>query len=1718
MKKRMLCLFLVILLMAQIMAEAPRTAYASEVTAPENTGGTVVEEQKKESKESSLPTGQIDVSLEPALILAQPVTFAVSLAGQGEKTITLAADGEAQTGETAVSFPGLVPGDYVLKVAAPGFADYTQTVTVDRQGVSLRLMTGFVQGITYEEEACHPGVLLMGDVTGDGIIDGVDASGLVDAVDAADGGSGNEMDLNGDGKVDLVDLQYLAEGYQTGRYTATPRRFIPSAVITAVAGAGTAAEGDLDSLTAGTGSVKLTPQNNKAISQDNPVSVELAIGEAGDANLADGIIIETKDDTVSKAVIDLTYTDTDGSTQSVSVPVEAQVSHLLKNSDIRAEFDARGRIQIHLGSQIAVKKVTLTIVGMKKNNNLAEISRVEFVNGMEQRIPEPEMDIPRNLAAEAGSGEFTLSWDSCVNVTGYEVLVSLGEQSETRRVTGNALQVTTFGGKGLVNRTEYTVRVQSVNGTWRSGYGEAVTVVPKADKRPDRPDNVSARGQYRGITVSWKKAKDAVSYHLYYKEKQESTYRKIENILTTSYTITGLKDHTEYTVYVTAVNELGESDPSLTSAAKTTDIEPAAMPQYGLINYGEQGEKGAGIVSAVTGRKGAMHDSPLDPEQGTVWGTVDKNPKSYYLVDTWDDGGYNAMDLSHGLTYEFDQTYTIQRIALQELVPDGNQYFYARVRYWTESGYETVRASVTRKYDADERPYYLLTLPQKVTTGKLQIGLARYATGAPVSVSEVYFYHYDTLQDEIMALYVDDLHLELKPEVTQSTIDELRVRINMPDERSNEYHPERELLERELKNAEDILNNNTLNQTVEIYNTISTNDVNRGFGGLNAWQPIGISAAAGETVTIYVGHNTKKTGENTNLQLVATQYHSESSPMYQLVATLKVGVNVIDIPKLWTTDAESGGALYIQYTGKDANDRYAVRTSGGVAVPRLDLYHVTDPAGRLERAAAYVEELRAYTARMEELHQEFHEASDHPAVGYAYNERNCILGATDILLDDMMLSLPAGQVLRGCGSGTVQQQAEQMVRSLDAMEDMMDLFYQHKGLNDDAPSERDRKPKQHLNIRYQRMFSGAFMYAAGVHIGIEWNETAGMLGADPIVADSAGRYQSGRYFGWGISHEIGHCINQGAYAIAEVTNNYFAQLAQAKDSNDSVRFKYDRIYEKVTSGTTGNASNVFTQLGMYWQLHLAYDDSYNFKTYDTYKEQLDGIFFARVDTYARDTARAPAPGGVALRLCGDREQDLMRLCCAAAQKNILSFFQSWGKTPNEDTIAYAGQFEEETRAICYVSDDARRYRLEHTGSTLGTSGQVEAVGEDTTASIAAGNASQVDFVLTSRNIPREEVLGFEIVRCTISGGETQREVVGFATGNTFSDRITTMNNRVVSYEVTLVDQYLNRSKTVALEPLKIEHNGSLDKTLWTIGATGLTARNQPDAGSGDDNTPCAPEAEDPLEQIIDGDAATVYAAFAEASAEILIDFHKDQVISGFQYTAGDSQHIRDYIFYVKDDNGKWRDVSRGILSQSETFYFENPEKKYVSTYRTDAVKLVLTGADGDSVSIGELDVLGVTGDNIDFNRIGDGTAAIGILEEAFVYGDSPQDVIPAGSVVFTGVYKGNPAYNVVMLYDQDGNLVGGVDASGNLAANQIILADVPDDGVIQNVSEGTWIYWIQPEDRADLAGIQKVRAELYRVNQAQTNEGQRLVSDSLFQEMPETLPGITFTGNDAGGQ
>ncbi len=219
---------------------------------------------------------------------------------------------------------------------------------------------------------------------------------------------------------------------------------------------------------------------------------------------------------------------------------------------------------------------------------------------MENRIPEPEMNIPKNFRPEPENKAFTLGWDKEPNVTGYEVEIEHKGETQQVRTAVNSIRVQAFGKKKLVNGEVYKVRVQSVNGAWKSGFSEWLSIVPKAEGRPEAPDYVKAEGGYRRITVKWKDMDDTDSYCVYYREKGQGAYQKVEgrpeapdyvkaeggyrritvkwkdmddtdsycvyyrekgqgayqkvgSIETNSYEITGLKDRTRYEIYVTGV-------------------------------------------------------------------------------------------------------------------------------------------------------------------------------------------------------------------------------------------------------------------------------------------------------------------------------------------------------------------------------------------------------------------------------------------------------------------------------------------------------------------------------------------------------------------------------------------------------------------------------------------------------------------------------------------------------------------------------------------------------------------------------------------------------------------------------------------------------------------------------------------------------------------------------------------------------------------------------------------------------------------------------------------------------------------------------------------------------------------------------------------------------------------------------------------------------------
>ena len=339
----------------------------------------------------------------------------------------------------------------------------------------------------------------------------------------------------------------------------------------------------------------------------------------------------------------------------------------------------------------------------------------------------------------------------------------------------------------------------------------------------------------------------------------------------------------------------------------------------------------------------------------------------------------------------------------------------------------------------------------------------------------------------------------------------------------------------------------------------------------------------------------------------------------------------------------------------------------------------------------------------------------------------------------------------------------------------------------------------------------------------------------------------------------------------------------------------------------------------------------------------------------------------------------------------------------------------------------------------------------------------------------------------------------------------------MTYEVIAVDQFGYRSNPRKVGTVKISHDGSHDKTNWTVTTNMTSDLDKMEEATEED--PCAPEKTPAIQYVIDNDYSknTYTGKTGGNGAAILLNLHEVLEVSGLKYTIAQGNPVGDYVIEVSTDGSKWTTVKIGTFENkkgSQTVYFENEQKDpWICTYDAAYVRIKTNSPE---MTVTELDLLGPTGDNVSFGTRPDSTTgAVGRLKEAYVYEQNggEKKSIPEGSLIFTGSYKGNPAYNVVVLYDENGNVVGGTDSEGVLTAEQIILARVPENGALGEVSDGIWIYWIAPDEQGELPKITgKVRAELYRVDNAMTNEGQRLVSDTLPLQMPDKLDSIVLKG------
>ena len=1249
---------------------------------------------------------------------------------------------------------GLPLDTYTLRFTGRGYVPFEQKVTFSNYAQHVLLGTG-------------DGTFTLGDVNGDGKVSTADREALAAALQSQDPKDLERYDLNGDGLIDIVDLAYIDRQLNaSGGAEVIPTALLnPPVVISEVEkelkAAGVTYEGgELADLfrdkadpqyinfhKPGGGDIVLPLPLDETTDMSEIRIVTPAAGQPG-AILTGEILVE--DAWENEMRIPFDYTTPEG------------VHAITRDPDSNV-------ITISLGKRVPVKKITITVV--KTDAGYAAVESIQFLQDIVPENPAAPNTKVTDVAAEAGSESVRLRWRNLPNVSGYKILYwPQGKEDLTRElhVDVNSATVT-----GLENLKTYCFTVTATDGSWEGKPSEPVTATPQPAKVPDRVDMVTVTSMDGALRVGWKAAKGATWHELFYREKDAAGWTQSGGRLEdTQATIEGLTNGVTYEIYVVACNDIGRGPQSTIEEGTPKAVDysrPAGIPTEGVLEYQDI----ESIRLADTGNYShTAHPSGFQPAS-----MADGDFRTHWTSQAWGDGNHarskqvictlkEPQHLTAALWIpRMDGTYSANLKAYTvtiwregddlsgpgtRIVPNENQAD-GGLRTW-----ETIPNKV-----ADDRFAFL---PFEPVENVKQIAITIDQNGyTAVSLSELMFMTYSAernLPGDIAALFASDLHTALKSGVTAEQIEALQARLDS-DEKN--YYLYVDVLQDELKLARSLLSGQ--GATGVVVNGIQARngsaDSKYGQGG-SVLQPLGVAAGAGTELVIYA----EGIPTDAPVSLVATQFNAQVNSWQKTVGTLRNGRNILAIPQITSdSDKTKGGSLYLTYGGSEANaQNIKLHVLRGTAIPTLELsnWYKLDDTARREAIGRYVDDLAQYMV-------------DAKISSSASDWRN----VTEISTPSVLLSLPAAAVSAALGNGTREQKVETLCNDVLAWEDVMYICKTTQGISA-TYENNDMHTRQ--NIRCMTMFSGAFMYAAGSHIGIGYGSCGGMVVGKPVSMTGPGNANS--LFGWGIAHEIGH--NMDKLGRAEITNNIYSLMVQTYDGQSNTLTsrleasnKYKDIFTKTAQGYPGAAGNVFVQLGMYWQLHLAYTSSTN--SLDFYNK-----FFTawKAGTYT---------GGAATY-----DEKVALTAAGVTGKNLNEFFRRWGMQLSDSVKSKISSYADEPRAIWYLSDASRRAALNGTTQASGT----------VTASVEKNGDKEVNLTFSFNG--SGTIQGFEIIR-----NGTPIDFVIASSSGTYKDVIGSGNHRNYAYTVKAYDILGNEVGMANAGTVRIAYDNVIDPSTYT---------------------------------------------------------------------------------------------------------------------------------------------------------------------------------------------------------------------------------------------------------------------------------------------------------------
>ncbi len=1277
----------------------------------------------------------------------------------------------ADGGQDATGWPKYIaftifdlPRDtYTLTFTGQGYKTYTQEVVLGEYSRHLNLGTG-------------DATFTLGDVNGDGVVDAADREQLSQHLASGDRASYATYDFNGDEKIDVVDLAYLncnigAQGdaeLLDGALLAPPVDLDALSAVQLVSGSwdGLFSAGSSDS------GVSIAAAGG---------SVELPIGFTTPVEMEQVTIVTPRVGGIQSGTVAVEYTT--GETENI--PMDTALPAGVRAIDPR---EGSATITIVLGKRVPVKKITITVTATETGT--VSVESIQFLKDIVPENPVAPNRVVSGLTATAGSELVNLKWRGLPNVTGYQVAYwpdgSAGSV-KTLDVTTPYAQIS-----GLDNLKTYWFQVTPTAEGWSGEACPAVSATPQPAKKPNAPDMVSITELDSALAVSWKAAESATFYEVYYKEKDsQQAYRQAGGqLVSTNVNIPSLKNGVTYSVYVVAGNEIGKSGQSRISEGTPRAVDyspPADLPKSGLLDRSKiESIRLADPNNYAPGEyTQAAPFSPnnlIDGDYRTHWTARNWYGNEHVIVTfkepvdlqavLWAprlDGNYPRYLRAYSIQVWYEGEDLSQKGHL--LVPDPQRGGQDN-NGGTGGGDVLTWPNIPNQSSIPSKRFGVLPFGPEKQVKQISVAVEQAAYNL-VNCSELMFMEYDPahcLPEEIAGLFTSELRTQLKPGVDKAKIDSLLARLNS-DEKY--YYLHIQALRDELALAQELLNGSSSSGAMlnGVQSRSSGADSAKYSQGGSELQPLGVAAKANQEITVYA----QGIPQGGKLTVYASQFNAEASQWLSSMGEVQNGRNILLTPKIGSQNTERGGSLYFTYTGPDPqNVQLHVRRATDVPVLELSNWYAMTEAAKRNAITSYLEELENYVAK-----NNFNNT----------NKTTSCLNVTEISTPTMLLSLPALAVQNS--APTLGAKSESLFNAVLAWEDLMHICKTTQGI-DNTYSKNDMQSRQ--NVRCMQMFSGAFMYAAGNHIGIGYNSCAGMVGGRPISQLGSGATSNG-LFGWGIAHEIGH--NMDKLGRAEITNNLYSLMVQTYDGGANIlpsrlenSGKYAAVFNKTAQGQLGASNDVFVQLAMYWQLHLAYDGK------DQPMDFYNRFFKAwKSGEYLKDLA--------GLNLSYDEKVALT--ASGVAGRNLTDFFTHWGMKLSDNVLARLSTYSKETRAIWYLNDQSRRNRLNNTSQ-----GYAELM-----VTAEKKGDTQVELKLSGSGT---NVQGYEILR--------NNKAIAFVPENSFSggllytDEISAGNHLTYSYTVKTYDTLGNLVHTASTNQIRIAYDKTVPASSYRVANTG----------------------------------------------------------------------------------------------------------------------------------------------------------------------------------------------------------------------------------------------------------------------------------------------------------